>query len=120
MREEAAAWPALEGMDLALDVTCAQTYEWDETDWQHERGYGTQTAPRFHVVAIDYGAKRNILRMLAAHGCRVTVVPASATVEDIMRHNPDGVFLSNGPGGPGGDRHAHTLCRVLRALIEQR
>jgi carbamoyl-phosphate synthase small subunit len=93
-------WPGLEGMDLAKEVTCRQTYEWAETVWDRERGYGTQQSPRHHVVAVDYGAKRNILRMLAAHGCRVTVVPATASTEDILRHRPDGIFLSNGPGDP--------------------
>ncbi len=97
---EAAAWPGLEGMDLAKDVTCRQTYGWDETRWQLGRGFGRQAAARFHVVAIDYGAKRNILRCLADQGCRVTVVPATATTDDVMRHRPDGVFLSNGPGDP--------------------
>jgi carbamoyl-phosphate synthase small subunit len=97
---EAAAWPGLEGMDLARKVTCRQTYGWDETRWQLGRGFGRQEAPRFHVVAIDYGAKRNILRCLADQGCRVTVVPATATTDDVMRHQPDGVFLSNGPGDP--------------------
>jgi carbamoyl-phosphate synthase small subunit len=97
---QAAAWPGLEGMDLAKDVTCAQSYAWDETEWVWDKGYGTQTAPKHHVVAVDYGAKRNILRCLAAAGCRVTVVPATATADDILRHNPDGVFLSNGPGDP--------------------
>jgi carbamoyl-phosphate synthase small subunit len=115
MREQAAAWPGLEGMDLALDVTCRQTYEWTETDWARERGYGTQEKPRFHVVAVDYGAKRNILRMLAAHGCRVTVVPATASVEDIMCHKPDGVFLSNGPGDPAatGEYAVPVLCALI-------
>jgi carbamoyl-phosphate synthase small subunit len=96
----AKAWPGLEGMDLAKDVTCAQSYGWDETRWALGRGYGTQNAPRFHVVAIDYGAKRNILRSLASAGCKVTVLPATATAEDVLRHDPDGVFLSNGPGDP--------------------
>src|SRR5262245_10062745 len=81
---EAKAWPGLEGMDLAKDVTCRQTYTWDETRWQLGSGYGRQPAPRFHVVAIDYGAKRNILRCLAAAGCRVTVVPAAAPPEDVQ------------------------------------
>jgi carbamoyl-phosphate synthase small subunit len=117
MQEEAAAWPGLEGMDLALEVSCRQSYEWTETAWQHERGYGTQDAPRFHVVAVDYGAKRNILRMLAEHGCRVTVVPADATADDIMRHKPDGVFLSNGPGDPAAT--GEYAVPVLRALIDQ-
>jgi len=93
-------WPGLEGMDLAKEVSCRQTYQWEETGWQLGQGYGRLTAPRFHVVAVDYGAKRNILRMLASQGCRVTVVPATASAADILRHRPDGVFLSNGPGDP--------------------
>jgi carbamoyl-phosphate synthase small subunit len=93
-------WPGLEGMDLARTVSCTQSYVWDETDWGWPAGYGRQEAPRHHVVAVDYGAKRNILRNLAAAGCRVTVVPATASADDILRHAPDGVFLSNGPGDP--------------------
>jgi carbamoyl-phosphate synthase small subunit len=93
-------WPGLEGMDLAKEVSCRQTYGWEETEWRLGEGYGRQTSPKRHVVAIDYGAKRNILRLLAEHGCRVTVVPATATAEDVMRHRPDGIFLSNGPGDP--------------------
>jgi len=100
LRKRAADWPGLEGMDLALEVTTKQGYSWDESTWTLGKGYGTQTAPRYHVVAVDYGAKRNILRCLAAAGCRVLVVPATATAEDILRHKPDGVFLSNGPGDP--------------------
>ncbi|MTJ80660.1 MAG: glutamine-hydrolyzing carbamoyl-phosphate synthase small subunit [Telmatospirillum sp.] len=100
LRGQAAAWPGLIGMDLARDVTCGQTYEWDETLWDLKSGYGRQDAAVRHVVAIDYGAKRNILRCLANAGCRVTVVPATATAEDVLRHRPDGVFLSNGPGDP--------------------
>ena len=96
----ARAWPGLEGMDLAKQVTCRQTYSWDETRWKFGEGYGRQTAPKYKVVAIDYGAKRNILRCLADAGCAVTVVPATATAEDVLRHKPDGVFLSNGPGDP--------------------
>jgi carbamoyl-phosphate synthase small subunit len=98
--EQARAWPGLEGMDLAKDVSCRQTYQWDQTLWTLGQGYGKLGKPRFHVVAVDYGAKRNILRCLAAAGCKVTVVPATATAEDILRHKPDGVFLSNGPGDP--------------------
>ncbi|HTO81657.1 MAG TPA: glutamine-hydrolyzing carbamoyl-phosphate synthase small subunit [Methylomirabilota bacterium] len=112
---EAAAWPGLEGMDLAKDVTCRQTYSWDETRWQLGAGFGRQAAPRFHVVAVDYGAKRNILRCLADHGCRVTVVPATATTEDVMRHKPDGVFLSNGPGDPAAT--GAYAVPVIRDLI---
>jgi len=115
MRDEALAWPGLEGMDLAREVTCGQSYEWRETVWQHGSGYGHQDAPRFHVVAVDYGAKRNILRMLATHGCRVTVVPATASSEDILRHQPDGIFLSNGPGDPAAT--GEYAVPVLRELI---
>ncbi|MFD1625827.1 glutamine-hydrolyzing carbamoyl-phosphate synthase small subunit [Azospirillum griseum] len=97
---KAKGWPGLEGMDLAKDVSCRQTYGWDEAAWSISGGYATQTEPKFHVVAIDYGAKRNILRCLAAAGCKVTVVPATASADDVLRHKPDGVFLSNGPGDP--------------------
>lgn len=97
---QARAWPGLEGMDLAKEVTCRQTYRWDETGWVPGQGYGRLIAPRYRVVAVDYGAKRNILRMLASEGCDVTVVPATASAEDILRHSPDGIFLSNGPGDP--------------------
>ncbi len=100
LRAAAVAWPGLEGMDLAKEITCAQTYAWDETLWAWGESNGRQTAPKHHVVAVDYGAKRNILRCLASAGCRVTVVPASSSAEDILRHKPDGVFLSNGPGDP--------------------
>jgi carbamoyl-phosphate synthase small subunit len=96
----ARAWPGLEGMDLARQVSCTQSYAWDETLWAWPTGFGRQTDARHHVVAVDYGAKRNILRCLASAGCRVTVVPATATADDILRHAPDGVFLSNGPGDP--------------------
>ena len=97
---EAAQWSGLEGMDLVPEVTTSQSYNWDETRWAWPDGYGRQEAPEFHVVAIDYGLKRNILRCLATAGCRVTVLPATATAEDVMAHQPDGVFLSNGPGDP--------------------
>jgi len=105
LREAAAAWPGLEGMDLAREVSCLQGYGWTETGYrfasaQGPGGYGRSGATKYHVVAVDYGAKRNILRCLASAGCRVTVVPASSTAEDILRHKPDGVFLSNGPGDP--------------------
>jgi len=100
LRREAEAWPGLEGMDLAKEVTCRQTYDWDETAWRWGDGYGRVAGPRFRVVAIDYGAKRNILRMLSGLGAAVTVVPATASADDILRHKPDGIFLSNGPGDP--------------------
>ena len=97
---QARGWPGLEGMDLAREVSCTQSYAWDQTRWTWPDGFGRQDAPRHHVVAVDYGAKRNILRCLADAGCRVTVVPAASSAEDILRHRPDGVFLSNGPGDP--------------------
>jgi len=100
LHARALAWPGLEGMDLALEVTCRQTYEWTETVWERELTYRRRENPHHHVVAVDYGAKRNILRMLATHGCRVTIVPATASTEDILRRRPDGIFLSNGPGDP--------------------
>ncbi|SON56982.1 Carbamoyl-phosphate synthase small chain [Hartmannibacter diazotrophicus] len=100
LKAEAAAWGGLVGLDLAKDVTGSQTYTWDETTWTHEHGYGTMSDPRYHVVAVDYGTKRNILRLLADQHCKVTVLPATATADDVMAHNPDGVFLSNGPGDP--------------------
>lgn len=90
----------LEGLDLAKDVTCAQSYTWDEMRWAWPDGYTRQENPRHKVVAIDFGAKRNILRSLASAGCDVTVLPATATAKEILAHKPDGVFLSNGPGDP--------------------
>jgi carbamoyl-phosphate synthase small subunit len=114
---QAKAWPGLDGMDLAKDVTCRQTYSWDETTWLLGRGYGKQTAPKHRIVAIDYGAKRNILRCLAAAGCSVTVVPATATTDDVLRHRPDGVFLSNGPGDPAAT--GEYAVPVIRDLINQ-
>jgi len=105
LQKLAAGWPGLEGMDLAKEVSCTQTYIWTETLWDFaddgsSDGFGTLAEPKFHVVAVDYGAKRNILRNLASQGCRVTVVPASATADEILGHKPDGVFLANGPGDP--------------------
>jgi carbamoyl-phosphate synthase small subunit len=100
LKREAAAWPGMVGLDLAKDVTAGQSYGWNETEWRWGEGYGRQEAPRFHVVAIDYGLKRNILRDLASAGCRLTVVPATATAQEILERKPDGIFLSNGPGDP--------------------
>jgi len=100
LKEEAREWPGLEGMDLVPMVTSAQRFTWDETPWVWEKGFGRQTAPEFNVVAIDYGIKRNILRLLAGVGCKITVVPATTSAEDILAMKPDGVFLSNGPGDP--------------------
>jgi carbamoyl-phosphate synthase small subunit len=114
--EQARAWPGLAGMDLAKEVSCTQTYRWNETQWQLGEGFGKQTQPKFHVVAVDYGAKRNILRCLANVGCKVTVVPATATAEDILAHKPDGVFLSNGPGDPAAT--AEYAVPTIRKIID--
>jgi carbamoyl-phosphate synthase small subunit len=96
----ARGFAGLEGVDLAKEVTCAQSYRWDEMRWSWPDGFARQTDATYKVVAIDYGAKRNILRCLASAGCDVTVLPATATAADVLAHNPDGVFLSNGPGDP--------------------
>ena len=100
MVARARAWAGLEGLDLARDVSCTQSYRWDEQRWAWPAGYTRRIGPGLRVVAIDYGAKRNILRCLASAGCEVTVLPASATSDDVMALNPEGVFLSNGPGDP--------------------
>jgi len=100
LKAEARAWPGLVGLDLVPEVTTGQSYTWDEMRWVWGKGYTRQLNPEFHVVAVDYGLKRNILRSLASAGCRVTVVPATATAEEILERQPDGVFLSNGPGDP--------------------
>lgn len=100
LKAEAAGWSGLLGLDLVPDVTSGQSYAWDEMRWVWGRGYADLKEPEFHVVAIDYGLKRNILRCLASAGCKVTVVPARTSAEDILQRKPDGVFLSNGPGDP--------------------
>jgi carbamoyl-phosphate synthase small subunit len=100
LKAEAKAWPGLLGLDLVPEVTAGQSYSWNETLWAWGKGYGRQEHPDLHVVAVDYGLKRNILRCLAASGCKVTVVPATASAEEILERKPDGVFLSNGPGDP--------------------
>ncbi len=114
--EKANAWPGLEGMDLAIEVTCKQTYKWDETTWDIETGYGKLADPKYKVVAIDYGIKRNILRCLASAGCDVTVVPATASAEEILGYAPDGIFLSNGPGDPAAT--GEYAVPILKDLIK--
>jgi carbamoyl-phosphate synthase small subunit len=116
---KARAWPGLEGMDLAKEVSCRQMYRWTGGRWQLGEGYGpgqgSEDAP--HVVAIDYGSKRNIFRNLADAGARVTVLPATASFEEVMAHAPDGIFLSNGPGDPAatGDYAVPVIRRLLEA-----
>jgi carbamoyl-phosphate synthase small subunit len=100
LKAQAAGFAGLEGMDLAKEVTASQTCTWDETPWVWNKGYGTRKEAKRHVVAMDFGIKRNILRDLAGLGCDVTVVPASTSAEAILAMDPDGIFLSNGPGDP--------------------
>jgi carbamoyl-phosphate synthase small subunit len=114
--ERARVWPGLAGMDLASVVSTKTAYDWDEAGWRLGQGYRRQSTPRFHVVAVDFGAKRNILRCLADAGCRVTVVPASASAETILALQPDGVFLSNGPGDPAAT--GTYAVPVIQRLIE--
>jgi len=117
MLKEARAWQGLEGLDLAREVTCAQSYRWDEMRWSWPEGYSKRTGTGPKVVAIDYGAKRNILRCLASAGCDVTVMPASTTAEEILAQNPDGVFLSNGPGDPAAT--GEYAVPMIRAILEK-
>jgi len=109
-------FPGLKGMDLAKVVSCEKSYAWDETVWTLGKGYGQQTAPKFNVVAYDYGVKRNILRMLAMRNCKLTVVPAQTPAKDVLAMKPDGVFLSNGPGDPEPCDYA---IAAIRELMEQ-
>ena len=115
----ARAWTGLVGLDLAKDVTCTQSYRWDEQLWAWPAGYTKRQGPGLRVVAIDDGAKRNILRCLASSGCEVTVLPASASAEDVLALNPEGVFLSNGPGDPAATgAYAVPMIRgVLKADV---
>ena len=114
---KARAWVGLEGLDLARDVTCAQSYRWDEQRWAWPQGYTRRTGPGLRVVAIDYGAKRNILRCLASAGCEVTVMPATATAEEVLALNPEGVFLSNGPGDPAAT--GHYAVPMIKGVLAQ-
>jgi carbamoyl-phosphate synthase small subunit len=112
----ALGFPGLEGLDLAQDVSSPQTSKWQQTPWQWNKGYGETTAPSFRVVVIDYGVKHNILRLLAGLGADVTVVPAKSSYEEIMRHGPHGVVLSNGPGDPAAT--GEYAIPTIRALVE--
>ena len=109
----AKAAPSMAGLDLAKVVSVREPYAWTQTEWQLGAGYGTQGAPKFHVVAYDFGVKKNILRMLAERGCKVTVVPAQTSAKDVLALQPDGVFLSNGPGDPEPCDYAIAAAREL-------
>ncbi len=117
LKKQAAAMPSMEGLDLVPGVTSAQRSVWDETSWKLGQGYGRQSAPKKHVVAIDFGVKRNILRLLADRGCKVTVVPATTSADDILALKPDGVFLSNGPGDPAAT--GEYSVPVIKKLIAE-
>ncbi|MBU3736777.1 MAG: glutamine-hydrolyzing carbamoyl-phosphate synthase small subunit [Methylobacterium sp.] len=108
-------FPGLSGMDLARVVSCTRPYAWTEGEWTLESGYAAAPASRYHVVAFDYGIKRNILRMLTARGCKVTVLPAQSSAEEALAHKPDGIFLSNGPGDPEPCDYA---IRAIRTLVD--
>jgi carbamoyl-phosphate synthase small subunit len=110
---QARSTPSMTGQDLAHEVSVDRPYEWTQTEWVLGTGYSTQSEPRFHVVAYDFGVKFNILRMLASRGCRVTVVPAKAAAADVLALQPDGVFLSNGPGDPQPCDYAIESARIL-------
>jgi carbamoyl-phosphate synthase small subunit len=100
LRERARSFPGLEGLDLAKEVSCRQMFTWDQTPWIWDKGFGRQSDPKWRAVVVDYGVKRNILRLLAGSGAEITVLPAESTAETVMRHRPHGVLLSNGPGDP--------------------
>ena len=118
LKKQAREWPGINGMDLVPGVTASQHYTWKETSWQLGKGYGELGQPTFKVVAIDYGVKRNILRLLADAGCEVIVVPATTSADDILALKPDGVFLSNGPGDPA--ETGKYSVPVIRAILEQK
>ena len=115
---EARAWPGIDGMDLVPSVTVAQRYDWDGASWELGSGYGRRANTRYRVVAIDYGVKSNILRLLSDLDCAVTVVPATTSAEDILALKPDGVFLSNGPGDPA--ETGKYAVPVIQQLLESR
>ncbi len=118
LKARAREWSGIVGLDLVPKVTAAQRFDWDETTWSLHDGYGRQTKPRYKVVAIDYGIKRNILRLLADAGCAVTVVPSTASAEDIVAMKPDGVFLANGPGDPAAT--ADYAVPVIKDLLARK
>ncbi|MFT4717502.1 MAG: carbamoyl-phosphate synthase small subunit, partial [Paracoccaceae bacterium] len=118
MVKKARDFAGLEGLDLAKEVTCAQSYRWDEMRWAWPGGFEKRSNPGHKVIAIDYGAKRNILRCLASAGCDVTVLPATATADEVLAHNPDGVFLSNGPGDPAAT--GEYAVPMIKELLAQK
>ena len=116
LKKKAGNWPGLEGMDLAKEVSCREPYSWDESLWQWPDGFGTQEAADHHVVVMDFGIKRNILRCLASQKCKITVVPANSSAQSILDLKPDGIFLSNGPGDPAAT--GEYVVPELKTLID--
>lgn len=116
LKSRAAELPSMEGVDLAKDVATLQTVPWDETPWVWGKGYGQQINPDLHIVAVDFGVKRNILRLLSGLGCKVTIVPGNSSADSILAHKPDGIFLSNGPGDPAAT--GVYAVPTIQALIE--
>jgi len=116
LKKRAALWPGLVGCELTQESTSKQSSSWTQTPWVWQEGYGTTSISPYHIVAIDYGVKRNILRLLAKSGAKITIVPATTTAQDIINLSPDGVFLSNGPGDPAAT--AHYAAPVIRQLIK--
>ena len=117
LKKAASKWPGLVGMDLARDASTTQSHPWSQTTWKWDEGYGEAQAGDFKVVAIDFGIKRNILRLLSEAGCDVTVLPATATASDVLAHEPDGVFLSNGPGDP--EATGEYSVEMIREVVEK-
>lgn len=119
LKAKARAWSGLEGLDLAIEVTNPQSYDWTEASWAWNKGYGQQIDKKYKVVALDFGIKRNILRLLVDEGCEVVVLPATATADEVFAHQPDGVFLSNGPGDPAatGDYAVPTIKAVIESGV---
>ncbi|GAA0774890.1 carbamoyl-phosphate synthase small subunit [Roseibium denhamense] len=117
LKTAAANWPGLVGMDLAKDAATTQSHSWQQTSWKWDEGYGETSGGTFKVVAIDFGIKRNILRLLTDAGCDVTVLPATATAEEVLSHGPDGVFLSNGPGDPAAT--GTYSVPMIQAVVEK-
>ncbi len=117
LKAAAANWPGLVGMDLAKDASATQSHHWTQTTWKWGNGYGEATGGKYKVVAVDYGIKRNILRLLTDAGCDVTVLPATATAEEVLAHKPDGVFLSNGPGDPAAT--GTYSVAMIREIVEK-
>lgn len=119
LKQKAAQWSGLENLDLASEATSGQTSKWDEKPWVWDKGYDTNTASDLHIVALDFGVKRNILRLFSGLNCKVTVVPTKTSAEEILAHNPDGIFLSNGPGDPSatGEYAVPTIQKLMESKV---